>query len=172
MDKNIAAFLDTSAYTIQVVFQKDSDTPYSSTAKEYTYVTNIPGIKIGDWVVVPTAVGSQNIVLPSELGTIDEVLAQPATSMKAHVHRGQLQVVRVVGVDSTVELAPNDSKTYGWVVNEVDLLGYAKLQDRNTQIIAATTKAYRKSMQRSFADRILGDMDQSDKDGLMKLLSK
>jgi hypothetical protein len=173
MDKNIAAFLDDKAYTIAVTFQPSNDAPYQNGAqKEYTYVTNIPGIKVGDWVVVPTSVGSQNIVLPTEMATIEEVLSAPATSIKTHVHRGQLQVVRVTGVDTTVEIAPNDSKLYAWVVSKVDLLAYSQLMDRNTQITAATTKAYRRSMQRSFADRILGDMDQADKDGLMKLLGK
>lgn len=173
MDKNIAAFLDDKAYTISVVFQRDADSPYAGKeAKEYSYVTNIPGICVGDWVVVPTSVGSQNIVLPTGLCTVDEVMAAPATSMKTHVHRGQLQVVRVTNVDTTVEIAPNDSKLCAWVVGKVDLLAYSQLMDRNTQITAATTKAYRKSMQRSFADRILGDMDAADKDGLMKLLGK
>ncbi len=173
MDKNIAAFLDDKAYTISVVFQRDVDPGYpAKEAKEYSYVTNIPGIKVGDWVVVPTSVGSQNIVLPTDLATVDDILGSVATSIKSHVHRGQLQVVRVTGVDTTVEIAPNDSKLYAWVVSKVDLLAYSQLMDRNTQITAATTKAYRKSMQRSFAERILGDMDQADKDGLMKLLGK
>ena len=171
MDKNIAAFLDTKAYTISVVFQRDSDGGLQG-QKEYTYVTNIPGINAGDWVIVPTSVGSQSIMLPTDLADIDDVLGSVATSMKAHVHRGQLQVVRVTHVDSTVDLAPNDTKACSWVVGKIDLLAYAQLMDRNTQITAATTAAYRKSMQRSFADRILGDMDQADKDGLMKLLGK
>lgn len=174
MDKNIASFLDDKAYTIQVVFQNNGE-QYdngSKYPKEYTYVTNIPGIRAGDWVIVPTCVGNQTIALPTDLITIDQVLEQPATTMKAHVHRGQLQVVRVTGVDSTVEITPNDSKLYAWAISKVDLLAYSKLMDRNAQITNATTKAYRKSMQRSFADRILSDMDQADKDGLMKLLGR
>ena len=170
MDKNIAAFLDTKAYTISATFQREND---SGTAqKEYVYVTNTPGIKVGDWVVVPTSVGSQNIVFPTDLASVEDVMNATATSLKTHVHRGQLQVVRVTGVDTAVEIAPNDSKLYAWVVSKVDLLAYSQLVDRNSQIAAETTKAYRKSMQRSFADRILGDMDQADKDGLMKLLGK
>lgn len=172
MDKNIAAFLDDKAYTISVVFQREADAPEREFRKEYSYVTNIPGICVGDWVVVPTAVGSQSIALPTDLATVDDVLNTGIGSLKAHVHRGQLQVVRVTNVDTTVEIAPNDSKLYSWVIGKVDLLAYAKLMDRNTQITAATTKAYRKSMQRSFAERILGDMDSADKDGLMKLLGK
>jgi hypothetical protein len=171
MDKNIAAFLDAKAYTISVVFQHDSDVVLSG-QKEYTYVTNIPGIKVGDWVIVPTSVGTQNIMLPTDLADIDDVLGSVATSMKTHVLRGRLNAVRVTHVDTTVDLAPNDTKAYGWVIAKIDLLAYSQLMDRNSQITAATTAAYRKSMQRSFAERILGDMDQADKDGLMKLLGK
>jgi hypothetical protein len=173
MDKNIAAFLDTKAYTLAVTFQPSNDAPYHKGAqKEYTYVTNIPGIKVGDWVVVPTSVGTQSIMLPTDLVDIDDVLGSVATINHIHVHRGKLEVVRVSHVDATVDLAPNDTKAYGWVVSKIDLLAYSQLMDRNSQITAATTAAYRKSMQRSFAERILGDMDQADKDGLMKLLGK
>jgi hypothetical protein len=170
MDKNIAAFLDTHAYTISVTFQRDIE---SGTAqKEYIYVTNIPGIKVGDWIVVPTGVGNQNIVLPTDLASVEDVMNARATSMKTHVHRGKLEVVRVDRVDNTVDLAPNSGTETRWVIAKVDLLAYSQLMDRNGQITAATTRAYRKSMQRSFAERILGDMDQADKDGLMKLLGK
>lgn len=173
MDKNIAAFLDDKAYTLAVRFQREDPGSEGVIRKEYHYVTNIPGIQVGDWIVVPTSVGSQRIILPTELASIDDVLASsPAESMKSHVHTGQLAVVRVSEVHTTCEIAPNDNKQYKWVVGRVDLTGYAKLMARNDQITAATTKAYRKSMQRSFADRILGDMDQADKDGLMKLLGK
>lgn len=173
MDKNIAAFLDDKAYTLAVRFQREDSGTAGTIPKEYHYVTNIPGIQVGDWIVVPTSVGSQRIVLPTELASIDEVLASsPVESMKSHIHTGQLAVVRVSEVHTTCEIAPNDTKQYKWVVGKVDLTGYAKLMARNDQITAATTKAYRKSMQRSFADRILGDMDQADKDGLMKLLGK
>lgn len=169
MDRNIAAFLDQSAYTIQAQFQADEG---SIGKKSYTYVTNIPGIKEGDWIIVPTSVGSNRIALPTTLESIDDVLnSVPAETLKTHIHTGRIEVVKVVGVDKTVDLEPNSSTQAKWVIGKVDLAAYAKLMARNDQIVAATTKAYRKSMQRSFADRILGDMDQSDKDGLLKLLN-
>lgn len=172
MDKNIAAFLDDKAYTLAVVFQRDAESS-GLIRKEYTYVTNIPGILPGDWIIVPTSTGSQRIMLPTDMATIDDVMASsPAETMKSHVHTGKLEVVQVTSVDTACEIAPNDSKKFAWVIGKVDLADYARLMARNDQITAATTKAYRKSMQRSFADRILGDMDQSDKDGLMKLLGK
>lgn len=172
MDKNIAAFLDDKAYTLAVRFQRDTESS-GIISKEYTYVTNIPGILPGDWIIVPTSTGAQRIVLPTDMATIEDVLSSsPSETMKSHVHTGQLQVVQVTSVDTACEITPNDSKKFAWVIGKVDLSGYAKLMARNDQITAAATKAYRKSMQRSFADRILGDMEQSDKEGLMKLLGK
>lgn len=172
MDKNIAAFLDDKAYTIQVCFPVSGDA-YAA-GKPYTYVTNIPGLVPGNLVIVTTATSQKKYVLPVQMMDIDEVLKEDAVSdgLKSHVITGDIQVVQVVSVDSGVDLAPNDSKAYGWVISKVDLAAYGQLMARNSKLTDAVTKAYRKSLKRSFADRILADMDSDDKDNLLKLLGK
>jgi hypothetical protein len=173
MDKNIAAFLDNSAYTVHVAFQQESGID-ARVVNQYTYVCNIPGIKADDYVVVADTVGSGTCSLrakpASRVVDIDELIEDEITDVASL--RGQLKVARVIHVDSTVDIEPNSSKQYKWVISKLDLTAHAELLTRNKKIEMATTKAYRKSMQRTFADRILGDMDPTDKDNLLKLLGK
>lgn len=173
MDKNIAAFLDDKAYTIQVCFHVPNSDLHVA-GKPYTYVTNIPNLVPGDLVIVATATSQRKYVLPMRMMSIDEALKEDSATdgLKSHVITGDIHVVQVVAVDSGVDLAPNASKTYGWVISKVDLAAYAELMVRNSKLTDAVTKAYRKSLKRSFADRILADLDPADKDGLLKLLGK
>ena len=174
MDKNIAAFLDQSAYTILVQFQAEQ----GARGSNYKYVTNLPGLAVGDWLVVPVTSNRQQVPLRSpvsaKMQTVDDVMDMVtyAEDEDAPVHAGTFECVRVVAIHDTVDIEPNAPKEYKWVVCKLDLEAYGALFVRNKKIASATTAAYRKSMQRSFADRILGDMDAEAKDNLLKLLGK
>lgn len=138
VDKNIAAFLDESAYTISCKF------PRWASAKppeidEYTYVTNIPGIKEGDYVVVPS-------------------------TQVFHGHKAPaFAVVLVVGVDSDVELEPNDPITYTWVAAKFDPEQLFALNERNEKLAKTLAGAYKRNLRRSFADNILGALPEEQR---------
>lgn len=173
MDKNLPAFLDSGAYTIACRFQKTSG---ESRCANYTFVTNIPGIRKGDFVVVATKNSSQTVALPGKMLTIAQLLDSSEdrdifTAAPCDVIRGKLEVVEVVEVDKDVSVPPNSEIEYSWVIAKVDLGYFADLADRNHQIVATAKAAYTRNLRRSFADRILADMSPEDQLKLQALMS-
>lgn len=166
MDKNLAAFLDPAAYTIAVNFQK---TDGSFAGKDYHYVTNIPNLKVGDWVVVNTNVGGSTIPLnvPVDMQDVEDVLKLPADYLVLY---GMLNVVRVTEVHTEVAIQPASDKEYRWVIAKVELEQFVATAQRNKQITALATAAYTRNLRRSFADRIMGDMSLEDRAQLQNLL--
>lgn len=170
MDKNIAAFLDTTAYTISVVFSPKLG------VRSYTYICNIPNVKPGDWVVVdaPDFEESDSLAFkgpPSKKPAMqpDELLAfmnAPAT------FRGVPKLVLVARVDDNVAIEPDSDKEYGWVVSALDMTAYRETVARNKQINGLVADAYKAAMRKSFAERILGDMPEDSKATLLALLHK
>ena len=150
MDKNIAAFLDTTAYTVSVVFPKES----GSANKSYTYICNIPGVEVGDWVIVDA---------PNFDGT---------AAYKTATLNGIPKLVLVTGVDDAVCIEPDATHQYGWVVSVLDTTEYAATTKRNSQITDLVADAYKAAMRKSFAERILGDMPEVSKTTLLALLHK
>ena len=165
MDRNIAAFLDTAAYTIRVVFTQKTGT------KTYVYVCNIPNVKPGDWVVVDAPDFTENVLIaPAYKAVTPQELIQ---FMNAPImFKGMPKLVLVVGVDADVALEPDSDKEYGWVVANVDMTAYHKTVERNSQISGLVADAYKLAMRKSFAERILGDMSTGSKDKLLALLHK
>jgi hypothetical protein len=165
MDKNIAAFLDKNAYTVSVSFKAGAG------PKKYTYVCNIPGVKVGDWVVVD-APDFDNQAAQLRQGytpmqNIEDYMSEQPMQMA-----GIPQLVLVVGVDSDVNIQPNSDIAHGWVVSTLDLTSYRETLQRNSQINSLVADAYKASMRRSFADQILGCMEADGKDKLLALLNK
>lgn len=101
MDRNLAAFLREDAYTIKVKFQKDSQDQYHD--NEYTYVTNIPGIQFGDFVVVPYKSKNSNAV--------------------------RLSVAIVSEVHNDVDIEPNADIQYSGVTSRIDMQASLKLAE-------------------------------------------
>ena len=151
-EKNIAALLDEQAHTVQVAFTTDAE------ALHYTYVTDLD-LTVGDVVVVPVPVR----IIPTRKEDIRRVLADKNVCLKLAV---------VQAVDKTVDIPANDDKEYAWVIAKVDTTAHAEKMERNRQIERAVAQAYQRSLRKSFAERILGELAEDDRVSLLKLLGK
>lgn len=165
MEKNIAALLDTSAYTVTVMFKQATNTP----PKECTYICNIPGVKPGDWVVVDAPDGDD--YMKAYGGGRQMVDIEDAIDTAAVVFMGMPKTVIVTQVDTEVTIEPNSPTTFKWVVARVDLTAYKKTMQRNSQVTTLVADAYKKSMRKSFAERILGDLETAAQLRLSNLLN-
>lgn len=163
MDKNIAAFLDTTAYTVHVVFNK--------TPKTYTYICNIPSVRVGDWIIVD-APDFEDREATRNTGIPYEFMMPVAPNAKPSVLRGIPKLVRVVQVDPDVAIAPDSDKEYGWVVAILDTTVYGETLARNNQINGLVAEAYKAAMRKSFSERILREISAESHDKLLTLLHK
>ena len=151
-EKNIAALLDESAHTVGVQFTTDAD------AQVYTYITNI-NLEVGDIVVVPTK------VVPTRTGEIRHMIEATGKAIA-------VKLAVVATVDKMVDIPANDDKEYAWVMDRVQTQYYNNKMARNLQIERAVAAAYQKTLRKSFAERILGELANDDRAELMKLLGK
>lgn len=188
-EKNIAAFLDKTAYTVTVAYQFNTSGTFPKKPSNidgdldgpsgYDYITNIPGIQPGDFVIVPTTPerGYQDVkrvAVPTEL---QELISATGADNAVCDMEGQtyefadrLSVARVIRVHKDVTAEPNSDIKYKWVISRVDLLHYAKTMLRNAKLEATIQEAYKKSMRRSFADRILAELGADEQGEIKKLL--
>jgi hypothetical protein len=173
-EKNIAALLDSKAYTIHVQYQHDA-----ATASNYTYICNLPELSTGDFVVVPTRI--RNVAIKSEKysddygdaagnARISAQLQVDSVNFKSMLAGQRLSIARVQLIDTHVDIAPDDAIEYSWVIAKVDLAAYSALLNRNKQITDAVQGAYQRNIRKSFAERVLGELAPEDKDNLIKLL--
>lgn len=154
MDKNLAAFLDENAYTVKVKFP-------TGQGKSYTYVTNIPGLMVGQLVLVP-ALTTAAVADFSHLEDDDDL---PEVGVDFRIG-----VATVVEVHSSVEIQPNADTKYGWVAGLVDLGPYYDLLQRNKEITKVAHAAYQVNIRRSFAQQILAGMDPDSQARLSNLI--
>lgn len=141
MDKNIAALLREDCRTIRVRFENDRE-GQSGFSKEYTYVTDLDSITVGDYVLVETS----NRQLP--------------------------RIASVSGVDQGVNITPNAEFRYSWVMAKIDLTQHQVNQERNLRIEASVAEAYKNNLRRSYAQQILSGVDETKQLELKALLSK
>lgn len=154
MEKNIAAFLDDSAYSVHVQF--------GGMGHEYTYVTNIKGLEVGDVVVVPVIGQTRTARLKFD----------PINDTKEGVDKYDAKVATVLRVDPEVNLPTDSDLEYKWVVAKIDFDPWLRTMERNNQIVDAVTDAYKRNLRRSFSERILGEMQDGPKNQLLALLGK
>lgn len=166
-EKNIAALLDSKAYTIHVQYQHGTESENT-----YTYVCNLPELSTGDFVVVPTKVKTANYKPGDYMKGNGEMLPEMRKYAASLLSGKRLSIAKVISIDPNVDIEPNDDIDYAWVVSRVDLTSYAALMERNKQVTDAVQEAYKQSLRKSFAERILGDMPSSDRDNLLRLLNK
>lgn len=161
MDKNIAALLDTKAYTVGIRFTNKS----GNKSATYTYVCNIAGVKVGDWIVVdaPDFDNVRNVL--EEITGEDEQYTN-----KAFMLKGIPVCVQVSRVDPDVAIEADAPKAFGWVIAVVDFTDYQATLARNSQISGLVAEAYKKAMRKSFAERVLGDLGTDKQSELMQLL--
>lgn len=154
MEKNIAAFLDDSAYSVHVKI--------GGTGHEYTYVTNIKGLEVGDAVVVPVI--GQTRAARLKFDSINDT--------KEGVDKYDSKVATVSRVDPEVNVPTDSDLEYRWVIAKVDFNPWLATMERNNQIVDAVTDAYKRNLRRSFSERILGEMQDGPKNQLLALLGK
>lgn len=163
MDKNIAALLDASAFTIKVMFKENA----SVKPKEYIYICNIPDVKVGDWVIVDAPDYDGYVGSNTTMNSIDDVI-----NGKISVFSGVPKTVIVTQVDSEVAIEADSASRYKWVVARLDTTLYAATLQRNAEITKLVSDAYKVAMRKSFAERILGDLADESKTRLLGLLNK
>lgn len=154
MEKNIAAFLDDSAYSVHVQF--------GGTGHEYTYVTNIVGLEVGDAVVVPVI--GQTRAARLKFDSIN--------GTKEVADKYDAKVATVLRVDPEVNLPTDSDMEYKWVIAKIDFDPWLRTMERNNQIVDAVTDTYKRNLRRSFSERILGEMQDGPKNQLLALLGK
>jgi hypothetical protein len=139
MDKNIVAFLREDAYTVEVAFRAEKELD----PKTWKYVTNIPGLKVGDYVVVPYQ-------------------AKLAANTR-------LAVAEVVIVHTDVEIAPNEDIQYRWVTDVVDTAAALRRAEENDLIAKELAKSYQSNLRRSYAQTLLGNMDTEARERILAI---
>jgi len=145
MDKNIVAFLREDARTIGVRFFKDSafekgeqgmsldlgnlTAAYAVSTKEYTYLTNLTDLQVGDFVIVRDMVSN----VP--------------------------KVVLVTSVHEELAIEPNETTQYKWIVGKVDMESYMQEQRKNRDLSQLLAISYKANMKQQFRQAILGSVD-------------
>lgn len=153
MDKNIAALLREDARTVHVVFEKaitefeDLDAPERPPARKSP--TQSPKVKTYTYVTH----------LPLVKG--DSVIVEAA---------GRLCLAFVEHVDDEVDIEPNASTAYRWVISKLDMQAHEANMDRNKEIEKTVADAYRNNMRKSFAQQILSGVDAGKQAHLTKLI--
>lgn len=169
MDKNLAAFLDPTAYTVEVEYFSSKN---SAEVRHYLFVTNIPGIKKGDLVIVNSRVSTRATPIRREVDSsiqhMDDILIPDVEEVTRFF--GSMDVVKVVDVHASVDIEPNDPKTYSWVVQKVDMAAWTATQERNARLVSLTQEAYKRNLRKSYAERILGDLSDEERSKLQALL--
>lgn len=141
MDKNIAAFLRDDAYSVRVVFQTNN----GGVQANFGYVTNIKGLEVGDFVVVPY---------------------KPQNAAE------RFSIAQIVEVCADLAIEPNSEIQYKWVIQKLDLTSYDALMQANSELQDTLNKAYRSNMKRNFAQNVLLGLDLEAQDAIKTLLGK
>ena len=175
MDKNLVAFLDEQAYTIDVQF--------TATGKLYKYVTNLPAIELGSFVIIPVgevelaAIAAaantrralaiaHNEVLDAFGVEVDPTLVPSPTLSSNHI-----KIAQVVGVHDGVKIEPNEGVQYKWVIAKVDFTYFFELSNRNSELQRLTEDAYKRNLRKSFAERIMGELDSAEVEKIKALVA-
>jgi len=159
MDKNIAALLREDTKTVHVSFElaladfEDLTDPEiikkPAGAKPAPSTSRVPGVRLYTYVTH----------LDVKRG--DTVVVQAT---------GEIKLAYVISVDDQAEIEPNSSTAYKWVIDKVDMAAYDANQQRNAEIERTVGEAYRQNLRRSFAQTVLGAVDDDKRDSLTKLL--
>ena len=150
MDKNLVAFLDEQAYTIDVQF--------AATGKLYKYVTNLPAIELGSFVIIP-------------FGVDPDPDPDPALVPSPTISSSSIKVAQVVGVHDGVKIEPNETIQYKWVIAKVDFTYFADLCKRNYEPQKLTEDAYKRNLRKSFAERIMRELDSAEVEKIKALVA-
>ena len=175
MDKNLVAFLDEQAYTIDVQF--------TATGKLYKYVTNLPAIELGSFVIIPinkiiltTLTDDDNTRRALALAhkeVLDAFGVEPDPTLvpSPTFSSGRIKVAQVVGVHDGVKIEPNEPIQYAWVIAKVDFTYFTDLCKRNYELQKLTEDAYKRNLRKSFAERIMGELGSAEVEKIKALVA-
>lgn len=175
MDKNLVAFLDEQAYTIDVQF--------IATGKLYKYVTNLPAIELGSFVIIP--VGEVELAAIAAAANTRRALAiahnevldafgvdvDPTLVPSPTFSSSNIKVAQVVGVHDGVKIEPNETIQYKWVIAKVDFTYFTDLCKRNSELQKLTEDAYKRNLRKSFAERIMGELGSAEVEKIKALVA-
>ena len=175
MDKNLVAFLDEQAYTIDVQF--------TVTGKLYKYVTNLPGIELGSFVIIPigeielaSIAAAENTrralaIAHNEVLDAFGVDVDPTLVPSPIFSANNVKIAQVVGVHDGVKIEPNESSQYKWVIAKVDFTYFSELCKRNSELQRLTEDAYKRNLRKSFAERIMGELGSDEVEKIKALVA-
>lgn len=157
MDKNIAALLRADARTVQVTFEAGLGT--FDEIGEVPLPAKTPAPK--GFSVSPAKHKTYTYVthIP-DLARGDAVIVQAG---------GEIKIAYVETVDEDVEIEPNSTTYFKWVIDRVDMAGHRTNMDRNAQIETEMAQAYRNNLRRSFAASVLAGLGDEHKAKLLAL---
>jgi hypothetical protein len=158
MDKNIAALLREDTKTVHVSFDL--------TVNDFEDLSDMPASKPAG-APRGTSTGARGPRLYSYVTHLDVVPGDTVIVRAA----GDIKLAAVIRVDAEVEIEPNSSTRYEWVIDTVDFRSYEANASRNVEIERTVSEAYRNNMRRSFAQTILAGVDEERRAGLQALLS-
>lgn len=157
MDKNIAALLREDTKTVHVSF--DLGLADFDDLEDTHVVAKIAG--------APHKASTQRGVRLYTYVTHLDVAAGDTVVVQA---RGEVKLVTVIKVDDQPEIEPNSDVAYQWVIDKVDMAAFQENQQRNAEIELTVGEAYRQNLRRSFAQTVLGALEDGKREDLTKLL--
>lgn len=157
MDKNIAALLRGDARTVHVIFEKALP-DFEDLAVHSPAPPRRPGTQSSK---VKTCTYTYVTHLP--LAKRDTVIVEAA---------GRVCLAYVEAIDDEVDIEPNASVAYRWVIAKVDMQAHNDNLDRNREIEKTVADAYRNNMRKSFAQQILACVNPDQQESLTKLIGR
>lgn len=156
MDKNIAALLREDTKTVHVSFDLGlaefedlGDTPVVAKVAGARPTSTHRGVRLYTYIThLDVAAGDTVVVYAS----------------------GEVKLATVIKVDDQPEIEPNSTIAYKWVIDKVDMAAFNENQQRNAEIELTVGEAYRQNLRRSFAQTVLGAVEDGKREDLTKLL--
>ena len=146
MDKNIAAFLRTDTKTIGARFIKDK---FKDDSLE---------------------LGEDSLQLSDRAYTYITDLSLAVGDLVVVYAVGVPKVAMVARVDEELDIQPNDTIEYKWVISKVDVAHYLNNCKKNAELTRTIGKAYQKNVRNQFRDMLLTNVDADTKTALLSIM--
>lgn len=160
MDKNIAALVRNDTRTVHVRFIKPNFADQNGSlelGKSPTFDNHrkYHGQKLSDQTytyITDLPLEKEDIVAVNAMGTIS--------------------VAVVDSVDETVDIEPNSTIQYKWVMCKLDVTGFLANLEKNKQITDVVGEAYKARAKMQFRDLLLGNIDGDSQAKLLSLIGE
>lgn len=83
---------------------------------------------------------------------------------------GEYKLAEIAAVHDGVNIEPNSSMQYKWIISKVDTTQYDANMAKNKEIEQMVGKNYQQNLRRGFAEQILNGMDAKGRNAVTKLL--